>query len=79
MFFVNDKRAANQLKQLGQVQTRDGTLTVLVKPSPPPRGGQADRQESGGRFESAPRFKGRGGRDGDEVMEEDPTEVVKVI
>ena len=84
MFFVNDTRAANQLKQLGQVQSRDGHLSVFVKPCPPPKGssGQGDRQDGASRFESAPRGRGRGGglgnRDGDEVMEEDPTEVVKV-
>ena len=83
MFFINDTRAANQLKQLGQVQSRDGPLTVLVKPCPPPKGsGQGDRQDGGSRFESAQRGRGRGAlgsRDGDEVMEEDPTEVVKVL
>lgn len=86
MFFVDDTRAANQLKQLGQVQTRDGPLTVLVKPCPPPKGsGQGEKQDGGSRFESGPRGRGRGrgrgglgSRDGDEVMEEDPTEVVKV-
>ena len=79
MFFVNDTRAANQLKQLGQIQSRDGPLTVMVKPSPPPKGGgPGGKQEGGTRFESAPRFRVKGVRDGDEVMEEDPTEVVKV-
>lgn len=77
MFFVSDSRAANQLKQLGQIQSRGGPLTVLVKPSPPPKG---DRQDGGGRFDSAQRggMRGLASRDGDEVMEEDPTEVVRV-
>lgn len=86
MFFVNDSRAANQLKQLGQIQSRNGPLTVLVKPSPPPRSGRQDGGSGSGsggrgRFDSAPRVGmrgGLGGRDGDEVMEEDPTEVVRV-
>ena len=77
MFFVDDSRAANQLKQLGQIQSRGGPLSVLVKPSPPPK---RDRQAGGGRFDSAPRggMRGLASRDGDEVMEEDPTEVVRV-
>ena len=82
MFFVNDTRAANQLKKLGQVQSRNGPLTVLVKPCPPPKGsGQSDKRDGESRFVSAPRGRGRGGhgnRDGDEIMEEDPTEIVKV-
>ena len=81
MFFVNDIRAANQLKKLGQVQSRNGPLTVLVKPCPPPKGsGQTDKRDGGSRFVSTSRYRGRGlsNRDDDEVMEEDPTEIVKV-
>ena len=82
MFFVNDTKTANQLKKVGQIQSRDGPLVVLVKPSPPPKGGgKSDRQDSDRKFESAARGWGKGGlgsSDGDEIMEEDPTEVVKV-
>lgn len=82
MFFVNDTRAANQLKKLGHIQSRDGPLAVLVKPSPPPKcSGQNEKRGGGSRFVSAPRGRGKGGlgsRDDDETMEEDPTEIVKV-
>lgn len=37
MFFVEDPRAANQLKRLGRMDTQDGSLRLIVKPCPPPR------------------------------------------
>lgn len=37
MFFVEDARAANQLKRLGRMDTQDGSLHLIVKPCPPPR------------------------------------------
>ena len=40
MFFVEDSRIANQLKRLGKLESRDGTLLVIVKPCPPPRGAE---------------------------------------
>lgn len=40
MFFIAEPGAAMELKQLGSIQSRNGVLSVLVKPSPPPRGGR---------------------------------------
>jgi len=38
MFYIDDSRAANQLKSLGSIPSKDGDLRVVVKPSPPPKG-----------------------------------------
>ena len=80
MFFINDTRAANQLKQLGQVQSRDGPLSIFVKQCPPPKSSLQGNKQCAG-VNSASWTGGRSGpgsRDDDDIMEEDPTEVVKV-
>ena len=38
MFFVEESRAANQLKKLGELECRDDCLPIYVKPCPPPKG-----------------------------------------
>ena len=83
MFFIEEHRAANELKQL-----RDPS--VIVKPSPPPRQGNRE-----GGFNSRGGSRGRGGERGgggrggwtervplqrgdSDFMEEDCTEVLLV-
>lgn len=82
MFFIEEHRAANELKQL-----RDPS--VIVKPSPPPRQGN---REGGFNSRGGPRGRGGGGRGGwtemdkrvtlqrgeSDFMEEDCTEVLLV-
>ena len=80
MFFINEGRAANQLKQLGQIQSRDGPLSIFVKQCPPPKG-SAHGDKYNPKIESASWAgvrSGAGNSDYDDIMEEDPTEVVKV-
>ena len=91
MFFVSENGAAHQLKRLRQIESRDGPLQVLVKPCPPPKLNRRSDTEDSGTSDSRNSFGGRRGgrivrggasrgtgRDGDEVMEEDPSLVIKV-
>ena len=87
MFFVEESRAANQLKKLGELDCRDGSLPILVKPCPPPRGAGEDGGQRPPRFNRSGRgggsamragVTGRGRLDGDIQMEEDNTAVILV-
>lgn len=94
LFFVEESRAANQLKKLGELECRDGSLPILVKPCPPPRGAGEDGDQRPQRFNRSGRGGGstiRGGGsairtgvigsgrlDGDVQMEEDNTAVILV-
>ena len=76
MFFVAEPGAAFELKKLGSIESRNGTLEVLVKPSPPPR-----ENRGGGNFEGRPAFSrggGNGSKTGDVSMQEDSSEVIQV-
>lgn len=88
MFFVEDQQAAIALKQLRSIEARGSTLSVFVKPCPPPQGGQ----ERGGerqRFSRGGGGRGSGGRGGgsgrggqmggDATMQEDPTMVIQLV
>ena len=87
MFFVEESRAANQLKKLGELECRDDCLPIYVKPCPPPKGAGEDGDQRPPRF-SRPNRGGRGGTrggagrsgrlDGDIQMEEDNTAVILV-
>ena len=48
MFFVEESRAAEQLKELRSIQSRHGELPIAVKPSPPPRGEGGSGSGGGG-------------------------------
>ena len=37
MFFLENSRAASQLKRLGTIDVQDDSLPVIIKPCPPPR------------------------------------------
>ena len=65
IFFIEESRAANQLKQLNGVDN----ITIYVKPSPPPHG-----MGSGGEGTSRGGFKGGKGS-GYQRMESDTMEV----
>ena len=88
MFFLEESRAAEELKNVGKIQSKDGPLNVLVKPSPPPKsrdgGGGAmggGGASGGGRpRQPAARFSQpmRTRSDDDTLMEEDPTQVLGV-
>ena len=85
MFFVNDSRAAGELRELGTVQSKSGPLKIAVKPSDPPKGKRDGGGASGGfsseRYQRPPRFARSGmnrSNDDDVSMDEDPTEVIKV-
>ncbi len=77
MFFTAEPEAAMELKQLGSIESRNGSLSVLVKPSPPPRG------KDGRNSEARPTFIRGGytntvGRDSDVSMNEDSSEIIQV-
>ena len=87
MFFVEESRAANQLKKLGELECRDGSLPILVKPCPPPRGAGEDGDQRPQRFNRSGRggggairtgVIGSGRLDGDVQMEEDNTAIILV-
>ena len=63
MFFIEDNRAASSLKKYGEMETRDGPLSIYVKPSPPPKG------SSGGGGRGGGRGGGGGGSDGSDSGE----------
>ncbi len=50
MFFVEEYQVATKLKKLGELETRDGPLVIIVRPSPPPRssGGEDSGRGGGG-------------------------------
>ena len=87
MFYVDDSRAADQLKSLGSITSKDGDLRVVVKPSPPPKGvdggsrgggtrggARTDSRRGGGGTRSPLGGSYDGGRrDGDEDMSGDIT------
>ncbi len=73
MFYLDDNRAAQQLRELESIQSKDGQLRVLVKPSPPPkgatdggggggRGGERRRGDGERRRGDGERRRGDGGR-----------------
>ncbi len=75
MFFLAEPEAAMELKQLGSIDSKNGELSVLVKPSPPPRGGKS--------LEPRPMLNKGGhssrmGRESDISMKEDSTEIIQV-
>ena len=91
MFFVEESRAANQLRQLGSIDTNKGSVNVYVKPSPPPRGLDGDdRPAWNSRGGQTSRYSRGGGNRGgstrgffekaehDVTMEEDPSAVLLV-
>ena len=64
MFFIEDNRAASSLKKYGEMETRDGPLSIYVKPSPPPKGSGGGGGRGGGRGGG-----GGGGSDGSDSGE----------
>jgi len=73
MFFVSDHKVAMDLKRLGSVECKNGTLDVLVKPSPPPKGRNDSESQPG--FNKQP----RGRRNDDDVsMKEDTATAIQV-
>ena len=84
-FFLEEPRAAQELKNLGQLSCKDGPLTVLVRPSDPPRtkGGGDSSSSRGAPSRGGPRFSNPGRRKGetdddDIFMDEDPTQIITV-
>lgn len=76
LFFVEEPRAAEELKSLGKIQSKSGQLTVLVKPSGPPKG-----VHDSGRPSQRPRFSqppSLAAIDDDVLMDEDPSQVIIV-
>lgn len=88
MFYVDDYRAADQLKTLESIKSKDGQLRIVVKPSDAPRGSHEEGSEE------RPDTSRRGGRprgqytgssrrseedmSGDVVMMEGSNEVIQV-
>ncbi len=74
MFFTAEPGAATELKQLGSIESRNGTLQVLVKPSGPPRGSRGPKNS-----EQRPSFNPtRVSSDDDIPMQEDSKETIVV-
>lgn len=94
LFFVEEHRAAQELKNVGNLPSKGGPLTIIVKPSGPPknkgghdssrgRGGSSRGGSSrGGSSRGGSRFTYEGRRKGDDdddiSMDEDPTQVLTV-
>lgn len=84
MFFIAESRAANQLKKLASIESRNGELGVLVKPSPPPRGAKGGREVKetfgGMKANFGTAYGGRSRtNDADDIsMQEDASEVIQV-
>lgn len=81
LFFVEESRAAEELKSLGKI----GPLNVVVKPSEPPRVSRSSRGASKGASgrgapgggQQQPRFSRRSDDD-DILMGEEPKQVLTV-
>ena len=94
MFFIEESRAANQLRQLGSIDTNKGSVTINVRPCPPPRGlDDDDRNVRASSWNPRGGQAGRYGRgssnrggiirrtdraEGDITMEEDPSTALLV-
>ncbi|XP_064402613.1 nuclear RNA export factor 1-like isoform X2 [Halichondria panicea] len=77
MFFTAEPGAAMELKQMGSIESRNGTLQVLVKPSGPPRGSRGAKNS-----EQRPSLNHttRVGGDDDISMQEDSKDtIVRVL
>ena len=76
---MEEPRAAAELKSLGKIQSKDGPLNVIVKPSAPPKGVRdSGRQASGAEGQQFPRRGPRPFGDDDILMDEDPTQILTV-
>ena len=62
MFFIAESRAANQFKELTSIESRNGELSIFVKPSPPPRESKGSANSRGGREVKATFGTAHGGR-----------------
>lgn len=87
MFFVEESRAAEQIRELKSIQSRSGPLPISVKQCPPPHGEGDGGGRGGGGSSGGPmkRKEGFGGgrmpfkrRDSDVTMEEDSAAVLLV-
>lgn len=77
---MEESRAAQELKNLGEIKSKGGSLKILVKPSPPPKGSRESDVEPSAAGYQRPTFSQSAMRrnDGDVLMDEDPTAVVTV-
>ena len=90
MFFVEESRAAEQMRELKSIQSRSGPLPISVKQSPPPHSdgdgggrGRGGSSSGGGPMKRKEGFGGGGRapfkrRDSDVTMEEDSAAVLLV-
>ena len=91
MFFVEEPRAAEQMRELKSIQSRSGPLPVSVKQCPPPHGegdGGGGARGGGGSSGGGPMRRKEGfvggrapfkRRDSDVTMEEDSAAVLLVM